>query len=107
MVTSSRRSYLWVLARQKRLDAAVQNDLLAKVKAWVFKAEELIFVEHQANDGRWRGNLMNSTAERDYEWLTSTPRIALSARVMSTPGICAISCRTGITWTIRRTTKTW
>ena len=46
MVTSSSRSYLWILARQKRLDAAVQNDLLAKAKAWGFKTEELIFVEH-------------------------------------------------------------
>lgn len=46
MVTSSSRSYLWILARQKRLDAAVQDDLLARAKAWGFKTEELIFVEH-------------------------------------------------------------
>ena len=46
LVTSSSRSYLWILARQKRLNAAVQNDLLAKAKAWGFKTEELIFVEH-------------------------------------------------------------
>ena len=46
MVTSSSRSYLWILARQKRLDPAVQDDLLAKAKAWGFKTEELIFVEH-------------------------------------------------------------
>jgi apolipoprotein D and lipocalin family protein len=46
MVTSSSRSYLWILARQKRLDATVQSDLLEKAKAWGFKSEELIFVEH-------------------------------------------------------------
>ncbi|MFB3894405.1 MAG: lipocalin family protein [Phycisphaerae bacterium] len=46
MVTSSSRSYLWILARQKQLDAAVQSDLLAKAKAWGFRTENLIFVEH-------------------------------------------------------------
>jgi apolipoprotein D and lipocalin family protein len=45
MVTSSSRSYLWILARQKHLDAAVQTDLLAKAKAWGFRTEDLIFVE--------------------------------------------------------------
>ena len=45
MVTSSSRSYLWILARQKRLDAAVQNDLLAKAKGLGFRTEDLIFVE--------------------------------------------------------------
>ena len=45
MVTSSSRSYLWILARQKHLDAAVQADLLAKAKAWGFRTEDLIFVE--------------------------------------------------------------
>jgi len=46
MVTSSSRSYLWILARQKTLEPAVRDDLLAKAKAWGFKTEELIFVEH-------------------------------------------------------------
>ena len=45
MVTSSSRSYLWILARQKHLDVAVQTDLLAKAKAWGFRTEDLIFVE--------------------------------------------------------------
>ncbi len=45
MVTSSSRSYLWILARQKHLDAAVQKDLLGKAKGWGFRTEELIFVE--------------------------------------------------------------
>ena len=46
MVTSSSRDYLWILARQKHLDAVVQNELLAKAKAWGFRTEDLIFVEH-------------------------------------------------------------
>ena len=45
MVTSSSRDYLWILARQKRLDPAIQNDLLAKAKGWGFRTEDLIFVE--------------------------------------------------------------
>ena len=46
MVTSSSRDYLWILARQKHLDAAIQSDLLAKAKGWGFRTEDLIFVEH-------------------------------------------------------------
>ena len=46
MVTSSSRNYLWILARQKRLDPAIQNELLAKAKEWGFRTEDLIFVEH-------------------------------------------------------------
>jgi apolipoprotein D and lipocalin family protein len=45
MVTSSSREYLWILARQKRLDPAVQNDLLSKAKGWGFRVENLVFVE--------------------------------------------------------------
>jgi apolipoprotein D and lipocalin family protein len=45
MVTSSSRSYLWILARQKHLDPAVQRDLLDKAKGWGFRTENLIYVE--------------------------------------------------------------
>lgn len=45
MVTSSSRDYLWILARQKHVDPAIQADLLAKAKAWGFRTECLIFVE--------------------------------------------------------------
>ena len=45
MVTSSSRSYLWILARQKRLDPAVLDDLLARAKALGFRTERLIFVQ--------------------------------------------------------------
>ena len=34
MVTSYNRSYLWILAREKKLDPAIQKDLLDKAKAW-------------------------------------------------------------------------
>lgn len=44
MVTSNNRSYLWLLARQKRLEATVLDELLAKAKAWGFRTEDLIFV---------------------------------------------------------------
>lgn len=46
MVTSSSRDYLWILARQKRLDPAIQNELLAKAKEWGFRTEDLIIVRH-------------------------------------------------------------
>ena len=45
MVTSSSRSYLWILSRQKQLDAAVLKNLLDKAKGWGFRTEDLIFVE--------------------------------------------------------------
>jgi apolipoprotein D and lipocalin family protein len=45
MVTSSTRSYLWILARQKRLDPAVQNELLNKAREWGFQTEGMIFVD--------------------------------------------------------------
>lgn len=41
-VTSSSRSYLWILARQKRLDATVLDGLLAKAKGWGFRTDDLI-----------------------------------------------------------------
>jgi apolipoprotein D and lipocalin family protein len=45
LVTSSSRSYLWILARQKHLDAYVLNDLLDKAKGWGFRTDDLLFVE--------------------------------------------------------------
>lgn len=45
MVTSSSRSYLWILARQKHLDAAILKDLLDTANGWGFRTEDLIFVE--------------------------------------------------------------
>jgi len=45
MVTSSKRSYLWILARDKQIEPEILDDLLAKAKAWGFQTEDLIFVE--------------------------------------------------------------
>ncbi len=45
MVTSSSRSYLWILARQRHLDPVVLKDLLNKAKVWGFRTEDLVFVE--------------------------------------------------------------
>ena len=45
MVTSSSREYLWILARQKHLDAEILSDLLARAKRWGFGTDALIFVE--------------------------------------------------------------
>jgi len=44
MVTGSSRSYLWILARDKQLDPAVLEELLARAAEWGFPTEELIFV---------------------------------------------------------------
>ncbi len=46
MVTSSNRSYLWILARRPDLDPAVLEALLARARGWGFATDELIFVEH-------------------------------------------------------------
>ncbi len=46
MVTSSNRDYLWILARQKRLDENIQNDLLSQARDWGFRTDDLIFVDH-------------------------------------------------------------
>ncbi len=51
LVTSSSRSYLWILARRPQLEAEILEDLLAKASGWGFRTEDLIFVEHpDAND---------------------------------------------------------
>jgi apolipoprotein D and lipocalin family protein len=46
MVTSSSRSYLWILARQNHLAPAVLKSLAAKAKDWGFRTQDLVFVEH-------------------------------------------------------------
>jgi apolipoprotein D and lipocalin family protein len=53
MVCGPNRSYLWVLAREKRLDPAVLAQLKAKAQAWGFATRELIMVD-QAGYGEGR-----------------------------------------------------
>lgn len=45
MVTSSSRDYLWILARQKRLDPVVLKSLVAQAKEWGFETDRLIYVD--------------------------------------------------------------
>ena len=46
MVTSSSRSYLWILSRTPTLDEAVLNDLLTKAAAWDYAVDTLIYPDH-------------------------------------------------------------
>ena len=47
LVTSSSKSYLWILARQPKLSAAVQEKLLKKAAELGFETDQLIYVSHQ------------------------------------------------------------
>ena len=44
MVAGPRRSYLWILSRQKELDQAVLADLVAMAERWGFDTQKLIYV---------------------------------------------------------------
>ncbi len=46
MVTGPTRSYLWILARDKRPDEQVVADLVSRARVWGFETERLIFVVH-------------------------------------------------------------
>ena len=46
MVAGPNRSYLWILARGKKLEATIQADLISRAEAWGFETENLIVVEH-------------------------------------------------------------
>jgi apolipoprotein D and lipocalin family protein len=50
LVCGPSRSYLWVLAREPRLDPAVTEDLVARARALGFATEQLIMVEQGAVD---------------------------------------------------------
>lgn len=45
LVTSSNRSYLWLLSRTAVIDAKVKNNLLKKMNDLGFQTEDLIFVD--------------------------------------------------------------
>ncbi len=47
LVTSSDKSYLWILSRTPSLPAQIQAELVAKAKALGFKTEELIYPAQQ------------------------------------------------------------
>jgi apolipoprotein D and lipocalin family protein len=46
MISGPDTSYLWILSRTPKLDAAVQARLVAKAKSLGFATEKLILVEH-------------------------------------------------------------
>lgn len=48
LVTSSDRSYLWILARTPHLTPQLQAELIAKAQALGFATDKLIFPEHEA-----------------------------------------------------------
>jgi apolipoprotein D and lipocalin family protein len=47
LVTSSSRSYLWILSREPRLAPEVLSALVARAQQWGFATEELITVEQR------------------------------------------------------------
>lgn len=47
LVCGPDKSYLWILAREPKLDGSVKASLLAKAAAQGFDTGKLIFVEHQ------------------------------------------------------------
>lgn len=46
LVAGPDRDYLWILAREPRLDRATLDRLVAQARAWGFATEALIFVPH-------------------------------------------------------------
>ena len=47
MVAGPSRSYLWILARDKALDAHIYDDLVSKAEKWGFDVSQLIRVDQQ------------------------------------------------------------
>jgi apolipoprotein D and lipocalin family protein len=47
MVCGPDRSYLWILAREKKLDKSILYRLIEKAKSLGFETDKLIFVEHR------------------------------------------------------------
>ena len=45
IVTGPSRSYLWILARENKLEPVILEDLLHKAKDWGFEVQDLIFIE--------------------------------------------------------------
>jgi apolipoprotein D and lipocalin family protein len=46
MVAGPKRSYLWILSRDKTLDKKVMSDLVSKARDWGFETDTLIYVKH-------------------------------------------------------------
>lgn len=46
MVAGPNRSYLWILSRDKSMDAGILSDLVSKAEQWGFDTDKLVYVEH-------------------------------------------------------------
>ena len=46
LVCGPKRSYLWVLAREPRMEESLKSELIKKAKALGFETDKLIFVTH-------------------------------------------------------------
>lgn len=49
MVCGPKRSYLWILARSRKLDQTITDVLISVAKKLEFNTDRLIFVEHDLN----------------------------------------------------------
>jgi len=50
MVSGPKRSYLWILAREKTLDQDTLSSLVGRARAWGFETDKLIYVKHDRLD---------------------------------------------------------
>jgi apolipoprotein D and lipocalin family protein len=50
MVAGPKRSYLWILSRDKGLDPGVLSELVSKARGLGFDTDRLIFVKHDRSD---------------------------------------------------------
>ena len=50
MVSGPKRSYLWILCREKTLDQDALSELVSKAKDWGFETDKLIYVKHDRAD---------------------------------------------------------
>jgi apolipoprotein D and lipocalin family protein len=75
MVAGPNRSYLWILARQKRLDESVYAKLVSRADDWGFDTAQLIRVEHNLPEEEMAlaENTMKTDAHGKVEMLTSCP----------------------------------
>ena len=51
MVSGPNREYLWILARERELPAAIREQLVARASALGFNPKALIWVSHERRDG--------------------------------------------------------
>jgi apolipoprotein D and lipocalin family protein len=50
MVSGPKRSYFWILCREKTLEQGVLSDLVSMAQGWGFETDRLIYVKHDGAD---------------------------------------------------------